>query len=60
MPKKNRYIKRFKDQVQYFEKKALMTAIDKVSNEISFYRKGKVRDLYNVGSDKLLLPQRPQ
>ncbi len=32
-----------------------MAAIDKVSNKISFYRKGKVRDLYNVGSDRLLL-----
>ena len=48
-------LKDLKTRIQYFEKKALMTAIDKVSNEISFYRTGKVRDLYNVGSDKLLL-----
>lgn len=53
--KKTDTLKDLKTRVQYFEKKALMTAIDKVSNEISFYRKGKVRDLYNVGSDKLLL-----
>jgi phosphoribosylaminoimidazole-succinocarboxamide synthase len=53
--KKTDTLKYLKTRVQYFEKKALMTAIDKVSNEISFYRKGKVRDLYNVGSDKLLL-----
>ena len=53
--KKTDTLKDLKTRVQYFEKKALMTAIDKVSNEISFYRTGKVRDLYNVGSDKLLL-----
>ena len=53
--KKTDTLKDLKTRVQYFEKKALMTAIDKVSNEITFYRKGKVRDLYNVGSDKLLL-----
>ena len=43
--KKTDTLKDLKTRVQYFEKKALMTAIDKVSNEISFYRKGKVRDL---------------
>lgn len=53
--KKTDTLKDLKTRVQYFEKRALMAAIDKVSNEISFYRKGKVRDLYNVGSDRLLL-----
>lgn len=48
-------LKDLKNRVQYFEKKALMTAIDTVANQISFYRKGKVRDLYNVGDDRLLL-----
>ena len=48
-----------KNRVQYYEKEVLMSAIDNLSNEnanekISFYRRGKVRDLYNVG-DKLLL-----
>ena len=53
--KKTDTLKDLKTRVQYFEKRALMAAIDKLSNEISFYRKGKVRDLYNVGSDRLLL-----
>ena len=51
-----------KNRVQYYEKEVLMSAIDNLSNEnanasenISFYRRGKVRDLYNVGEDKLLL-----
>ena len=45
-----------KNRVQYYEKEVLMSAIDKLINEeITFYRRGKVRDLYNVGNDKLLL-----
>ena len=48
-------LKDLKKRVQYFEKRALMTAIDTIANKISFYRQGKVRDLYNVGDDKLLL-----
>jgi phosphoribosylaminoimidazole-succinocarboxamide synthase len=48
-------LKDLKIRVQYFEKRALMTAIDTVANHISFYRQGKVRDLYNVGDDRLLL-----
>jgi len=53
--KKTDTLKDLKTRIQYFEKIALMTAIDKVSNQLSFYRTGKVRDLYNVGDDKLLL-----
>ena len=53
-----------KNRVQYYEKEVLMSAIDNLSNEMlmlmiarifPFYRRGKVRDLYNVGEDKLLL-----
>ena len=56
--KKNDSITDLKKRIQYFEKKVLMESINKVMDNdvsISFFRHGKVRDLYYVNDDKLLI-----